>query len=291
MYQSHWGLKHAPFEARPDSRFLFATAPVEQALATVSYAACEGGEPVALYGQAGCGKTLILRALRRRLPREQYLVSFVPEVALARVNPLQSVAYHLTHTLAPDTPAAMDAILRAAADVDGETGALVVMLDEWPADPDCETLEALRWLLNLDIEQCRTCVLLAGAAQPETQRWPEWLSQRLFATVALGPLTANAIPDYLNHRLATAAETPAANQSEPIFTDEAAQVIAEWSAGVPRLVNRLAHLSMHVAYLELAKRVDAAAVRSAIDRLLPPPTEITVTGAVRAAPAAMGAAS
>ena len=58
MYLDHWYLERSPFEARPDSRFLFATEQHEQALAAISYAACEGGEPVLLRGRAGCGKTL-----------------------------------------------------------------------------------------------------------------------------------------------------------------------------------------------------------------------------------------
>ena len=78
MYLEHWSLERPPFEAQPDSRFLFPTPQHEQARAVITYAACEGGEPVLLRGMAGCGKTILLRALRRQLPVELYRVVFVP---------------------------------------------------------------------------------------------------------------------------------------------------------------------------------------------------------------------
>ena len=44
VYLDHWSLQRNPFEAQSDSRFLFATEQHAQALAAISYAACDGGE-------------------------------------------------------------------------------------------------------------------------------------------------------------------------------------------------------------------------------------------------------
>jgi type II secretory pathway predicted ATPase ExeA len=273
MYLEHFSLKRPPFEAQPDSRFLFPTVQHQRGLAAITYAACEGGEPVLLRGAAGCGKTLLLRALRRQLPREQYRVVFVPEVACSQVGLLKRVVYHLTHTVVPDTAAAMDVLVQQAAGSDQDGWAMVFMLDDWPIDADRDMLAELRWLLNLDLEGRRLGVLLSGADVQPAEHWPGWLVQRLCATAALGPLTPDELPAYITHRLSVAAAEADATSPPPmpreIFAPAAMDLIAEWSAGVPRLANRVAHLALRVAYLDLAGRVEPDAVRRAIDTLAP----------------------
>jgi general secretion pathway protein A len=276
MYLEHWSLHRPPFEAQPDSRFLFATEQHQRALAAISYAACEGGEPVLLRGAAGCGKTLLLRALRRQLPREQYQVVFVPEVACSQVGLLKRVVYHLTRTVVPDTATAMDVLVQQAAGRDQDGREMVLMLDDWPIDADRDMLAELRWLLNLDLEGRRLGVLLSGADVRPAEHWPAaagWLVQRLCATAALGPLAPDQVPAYIAHRLAFAAAEgdvePATQPARETFAPAAVDLIAEWSGGVPRLVNRAAHLALRVAYLDLARRVEPDAVRRAIDSLTP----------------------
>lgn len=280
MYLDHWSLKWSPFEAQPDSRFLFMTEPHEQALAAISYAACEGGEPVLLRGRAGCGKTLLLRALRRRLPRERFQVAFVPEVACSEAGLLRRVAYHLTRTLTADAGAAIDTILEQARNAGQRGQSVVMMFDNWPAQASASMLEELRWLLNLDLEEgCRVDVLLAGEEVRPRKHWPAWLVQRLFTTVQLEPLRRSDVAPYLAHRLNVAAVAdeqepdsppgPEARDMTDTFSPDAAKLVGEWSEGVPRLINRAAHLALHVAYLDLAQRVGVDHVRRAIARLVP----------------------
>jgi type II secretory pathway predicted ATPase ExeA len=279
VYLDHWSLERNPFEARPDSRFLFTTEQHEQALAAISYAACEGGEPVLLRGRAGCGKTLLLRALRRRLPRERFLVAFVPDVGCSEVGLLRRVAYHLTHTLPDDTATAIAAITHQARDTSQHGRSLVLMFDNWPAQASASVLEELRWLLNLDVEEgCRADVLLAGEEVRPRKHWPAWLVQRLFTTVQIGPLAPNQVASYLAHRLAIAAGNaadpeadsasgPGRHSDSDVFSPDAAALIGDWSEGVPRLINRAAHLALNVAYLDLARRVEPDHVHRALARM------------------------
>jgi general secretion pathway protein A len=293
MYLEHWSLERPPFEAQPDSRFLFPTEQHQRALAAISYAACEGGEPVLLRGGAGCGKTLLLRALRRQLPREQYQVVFVPEVACSQVGLLKRVVYHSTHALVPDTAAAMDALVQQAQHSEQDGRVMVLMLDDWPVDAGRDMLAELRWLLNLDLEGRRLGILLSGVDVQPAEHWPGWLIQRLCATAALGPLSPEAVPAYLEHRLSVA--TPAvaeAAQRRETFAPTAAALIAEWSGGVPRLINRVAHLALQTAYLDLAARVEPEAVRRAIKRLVPAgDSNVEPAALIRAAAGMVGAVS
>lgn len=280
MYLDHWKLARPPFEARPDSRYLFPTVQHEEALAAITYAACSAGEPVLLTGPAGCGKSLLLRALRRQLPREHYHVVFVPEICCTTAGLLLRVAYHLVHKAVPDAATAMEVIGQQARALQPADG-LIILLDDWPAQAAPGLFAELRWLLTLDIDQGHVCAVLAGEDVVPQRDWPAWLAQRLFAAAHVGPLEPAQVAEYLAQRLRVAADGEHGPATiDRIFTPEAAAAIADWSGCVPRLINRLAHLALHVAALERSPTVDAAAVQRAAARLAHAPVSPTRTPAV-----------
>lgn len=289
MNLQHWSLTLPPFGPQPDSRFLFATRQHERALAALSYAACEGGEPALLIGPPGCGKTLLFRALRRELPADQWQVGFVPEAGAGGTPLLVRAAYHLGGRVTTDMASAMDVILRAAEQADGQNRTLVLLLDGWRSTIAPERVDELRWLFNLVVENARLCVLLNSSDVDAANSLPPAVADRLFATIQLDALSADQVAPYIDHRLRVA------GREDTFFAPSAASLIALWSGGSPRLVNRVANLAMHVAYLERAARVENEAVRHAIERLdagragsAPVPTRITTTAPALAAVLASG---
>lgn len=261
MNLEHWSLTLPPFGPQPDSRFLFATRQHERALAALSYAACEGGEPALLVGPPGCGKTLLFRALRRELPNEQWQVAFVPEAGAGGTPLLARVAYHLGGGVTSDEAAAMDAILRTIEKAESQNRTLVLLLDSWRATVPAARVDELRWLFNLVVENARLCVLLNSSETNAADSLPPAVADRLFATIHLDALSADQVAPYIDHRIRTA------GRKDTFFAPSAASLIALWSNGSPRLINRVANLAMHVAYLERAARVENEAVRHAIERL------------------------
>lgn len=267
MYYGHWSLPRPPFENVPDSRFLFPTPRHERALATISYSAQQTGEAVLVRGMPGCGKTVLLRALRRTLPADRYRVAFVPNVGCTHVGLLERIAYHLGDAAPGDGGSggcgrAMFSMLRHVQEADAAAKIVVVMLDDWPQQATDEMLNELRWLMDMDVNESRVRVLIATSHLDHEKTWPQALAQRIFTSTHVEPLGRQQVSEYVTHRLRIAGA-----RDTDIFDSDAADSIARWSGGIPRLINRIANLSMHVTYVDLAKRVTADAVARAAERL------------------------
>ena len=77
MYCEHFGLRCMPFEDRADPNFLFATEAGKETLAALEYELHYGKGLVLLAGDAGVGKTLLVRSLLMRLPATDHAVVVV----------------------------------------------------------------------------------------------------------------------------------------------------------------------------------------------------------------------
>ena len=262
MYLDYWSLERNPFDNVPDSRSFFPTQQHEQALAAISYATRDAGEPVLITGAAGCGKTLLLRTLRRQLPTKEYQVVFVPESFGGGMTLLGRIAYHLAYRVVPDSAAAMDVVTKAVGEAESAHKSLVVMLDGWPTNAAESDFDELRWLLNLDVENAHPSALLAAEPLDPQMTWPQWLQQRLLSHVQVGPLEPEQISPYIEHRLKCVGHA-----TGQLFDSESVSAIAEWSRCIPRLVNRAAHLALQIACVQVADKVDGGIVQMAFERL------------------------
>ena len=62
MYQQFYGLRELPFELTPDPRFLFFTPSHREALSNLQYGLTSAKAVTVLIGEAGTGKTTLIRA-------------------------------------------------------------------------------------------------------------------------------------------------------------------------------------------------------------------------------------
>ncbi|MBU2517891.1 MAG: hypothetical protein KKB57_09935, partial [Proteobacteria bacterium] len=67
MYQTFFNLDFAPFDPEPDPRLIVLTPTHREALATLVYALDQREGWALLYGDAGLGKTTLLKALMMQL--------------------------------------------------------------------------------------------------------------------------------------------------------------------------------------------------------------------------------
>jgi type II secretory pathway predicted ATPase ExeA len=266
MYEAHFGLKAKPFPTTPDAARYYAAAGHEAAMAELAAALGDGAAAAVLTAVPGLGKTLLCRRLVEQL---------APEAASAM----------LTNTHVPDPAALLQAILfELSLPYEGrreqelrlvltehlltEFGAgrrLVLIVDEAQhLREDC--LEELRMLGNLEGPRGKAVqVVLAGQpALGDTLERPELVSlrQRSCTRVTLSPLPSEEASDYLAHHLRLAGARP-----DRVMSEEAFDVLARGTGGVPRLLNHAAHQALVLAYRAAGKLVDAEAALGALELL------------------------
>jgi MSHA biogenesis protein MshM len=265
MYSRHFSLREAPFSITPDSAFFYPHEGAQAALNMLLVALRSGEGFLKIVGEVGCGKTVLCRQLLKTLQGE-CVTAYIPNPDMGPDDLLLALIHELGVDVSP--PLSRHKVLNALRDCllkHAEAGRhVVVCVDEAQAIP-VRTVESLRLLSNLETEK-RKLLQLVLLGQPELDEKlsrPEsrQLLQRITFSEYLGPMLAHWVPAYLEHRLATAALSEATDTK--VFEFEAAQEVARFSGGVPRLVNVLAHKCLMLAYGENEHRVNVHHVRMA----------------------------
>ncbi|MEY4883787.1 MAG: hypothetical protein RIS34_1641 [Pseudomonadota bacterium] len=266
MYLQHFSLREAPFSITPDTAFFYPHEGAQAALNTLLVALRSGEGFLKIVGEVGCGKTVLCRQLLKTLQSE-CVTAYIPNPDMERADLLLALARELgvAQPAATARYQLLD-VLQTCLLQHAQAGRrVVVCIDEAQAIP-LRTLESLRLLSNLETEK-RKLLQLVLLGQPELDAklaHPEirQLLQRITFSEYLGPMAAQRVPAYLSHRLATAARDSATDVS--VFEPRAAQALATYSRGVPRLLNVLAHKCLMLAYGENAHRVTPRHVRLAV---------------------------
>jgi MSHA biogenesis protein MshM len=265
MYLRHFSLREAPFSITPDSDFFYPHEGAQAALNMLLVALRSGEGFLKIVGEVGCGKTVLCRQLLKTLQGE-FVTAYIPNPDMGPDDLLMALASELGVELTDNANrhqmlnALRDCLLQHA-----ETGhPVVVCIDEAQAIP-IRTVESLRLLSNLETEK-RKLLQLVLLGQPELDEKlarPEirQLLQRITFSEHLGPMQLLRVSAYLEHRLLKSALSDATDTR--VFEDDAALLIARYSAGVPRLVNVLAHKCLMLAYGENEHRVNSNHVRMA----------------------------
>jgi general secretion pathway protein A len=239
MYESFFGFRERPFDLSPDPRYLVFTDAHREALSNLQYAIASRKGISLLIGEAGTGKTTIIRAAIERQPDRAYCVH-LQNPALSRAEFIEMLAARFELGDRPTTSKTallmeMEALLTTRR-ARGE--ATVLIIDEAQALP-LELLEEIRLLANIETDQQKLLtVILAG--QPEladrlNEKSLRQLKQRIALRCELGPLTLQESCGYIAGRIRAAGGV-----GSQTFTREAVMLIHERAAGIPRTLNVIA---------------------------------------------------
>ena len=237
MYEQFYGFREPAFELTSNPRFLFLTAQHREALCNLEYGLSSAKPITVLIGEAGTGKSTLLRAaLQSEMCRDVNCV-FIDNPTLTRDEFVETLAARFdlgAKAMASKASllASLETVIRQRYER-GEVTALVV--DEAQALPR-EIFEEIRLLANIETPTRKLLpVVLAG--QPElaerlNDRSLRQLKQRIALRCELKPLDLPDTAMYIASRIRTAGGDPA-----NIFTRQAVTLIHQHSHGLPRLIS------------------------------------------------------
>jgi general secretion pathway protein A len=276
MYQPYYGLREAPFELTPNPKFLFLTPRHGEALSNLRYGLGAAKSLTVLVGEAGTGKTTLIRAALESEECRRIRCVYLNNPALTREDFVRTLAirFGLSDRAGESKALFLDElehVLRERRTQGGEVTALVV--DEAQSISG-ELLEELRLLANIETTTERLLPLvLAGqpefAARLDDPRLRQ-LKQRVALRCEIAPFELSETAAYVAHRIRTAG-----GDASELFTREAVMLIHQYSGGIPRTISVICDNSL-VSAMGLGRRsVDRAVVLEVCRdfSLAPPPAD------------------
>ena len=260
MYESFYGLHDLPFELTSSPRFLFFTAKHREALSTLEYGLSSAKGLTVVLGEAGTGKTTLLRAALASEYCQQVECVILHNPSLTRAEFVETLAnaFGLGDKAAESKATLLrdlEAVLRERRSR-GVTTALVV--DEAQSLTH-DILEEIRLLANMEDADAKLLpVVLSG--QPEfAARLNEpalrQLKQRVVLRCEVMPFELQETAAYIAARIATAG-----GEASRLFTREAVSLIHERSGGIARVINVICDNALLTAFALEKRPVDRGVV-------------------------------
>lgn len=262
MYNKYFGFREKPFNVTPDPRFLFENESYQEAYANLLYGIRERKGFVILTGEAGTGKTTLLRRIMDSF-EDTFRFVFFYNTTLS----FEELLDHIFTELHLD-PHSVDGRLKKIQALNHfliaqlkQGGTVALLIDEAQNLSD-EVLENLRLLSNLETAQEKLLqIVLVG--QPELEKklsQPQLrqLKQRIITWSQLNHLKENEVGPFLISRLRRAGY-----EGPSLFTEEAIQRITLYSKGIPRLINVICDNALLLTYAASQRMVSATLIEEA----------------------------
>lgn len=266
MYCDFYELRERPFNVTSDPKFLYLNARYREALASLHYGISQRKGFITLIGEAGTGKTTLLKKLLDDLDSNTRTV-FVFNTNVTFDEILEYVFGEFDLPIHNGKRLYMLQRLNGFLLEELRQGRNVALLIDEAQDLDYSVLEDLRLLSNLETAKEKILqIVLSG--QPELGQKLDnpnlrQLRQRVAVGARLLPLTREELTEYIQARLT------AAGAADPrIFTRDAEDRIFEISTGIPRIVNVVCDNALVIGYALSKKRVAADVVNEAAADLM-----------------------
>lgn len=258
MQLDHWQLTESPFQAVVDAESFYPGSSHDEALARIEYLVDAHRRLGVLLGEAGIGKSTLLRVSAKRLARRGSAVAAVDATALGSRDFLWQLAAELG--AAPRDDAQLAHLWRLIADRIAENrlqnlGTVLLVNDAGQAGPD--VLMQIVRLARLDVLPAARWTVVLAAEPQEAAHWNESLRELVDLRIDLGPWSREETIGFVQTALVEA------GRYDPVFDEDALAAIYEFSGGVPRRVVRLADFALLAGAAAEIDRIDAATVHTA----------------------------
>jgi general secretion pathway protein A len=237
MYQRFYGLRELPFELTPNPKFLYLTPRHREALSNLQYALESAKSLTVLMGEAGTGKTTLLRAALESEHGQRVRWVYLNNPVLTPEDFIRTLAvrFELGAPAMESKAAFLDGLERMLIERRARGQMTVLVVDE-AQSLGHDLLEEIRLLANIETSTEKLLVVIL-AGQPEfaarlSEPGLRQLKQRVALRCEISPFDLSETAAYIGSRIATAG-----GESSRLFTREAVMSIHEYAQGIPRTIN------------------------------------------------------
>jgi type II secretory pathway predicted ATPase ExeA len=239
MYESFFGLSERPFDLTPNPKYLVLTEAHREVLSNLEYAISSRKGITLLLGEAGSGKTTLIRAAMEKQPVRVHCVHLQnPTLTREEFVETLAVRFNLSDRAGRSKAALLAELEAQLSDRRGDDETTVLIVDEAQSLPP-ELLEEIRLLANIETATDKLLtVILAG--QPELAdrlNHPSLrqLKQRVALRCELRPLSREEAVSYVAGRIRIAGGIGA-----QVFTRDAVELMHSCAKGIPRTISVIA---------------------------------------------------
>ena len=238
MYSRFYGFTTEPFQNTPDLDFLFLSTNHKEALACIEYGIRQRKGFIAITGEAGVGKTIILRSYLTKVDAQKQKTIYILNPRVSFDSVLTTILKELSaEPVAGPATQKLNQLHEVLIAEYRNDRTVVLIIDEAQNMP-IETLESMRLLLNLETAKEKLIqMVLVGQPELDTllNRYElRQVRERIALRARIAPLTKTESEDYIDHRLSLVRGEPRA-----VFSKQALDRIVKSANGIPRRLNIL----------------------------------------------------
>lgn len=261
MYEAYYGLEEKPFTILPDPDFMYWGRTHKLAYTMLEYGLFNLAGITVITGEIGCGKTTLLRHLLNE-HEEDVTIGLLTNTHEASTDLLGWVLLSFGQDYSGDSKVEKFERLQAFFIDEYAAGRRVVLIIDEAQNLSVSVLEELRMLSNINSgKDVVLQLILVGQPQLKTllQR-PELVqfAQRVASDFHIKPLALNDVAGYIKARL------NAAGRTRMLFAADAIELIANYSRGIPRLINVLCDTCLVYGMADGSKRISRTIVENVL---------------------------
>lgn len=265
MYCKFYGLKERPFNVTADPTFFFSSRKHEEAYSHLLYGVSQRKGIIVLTGEIGTGKTTLCRFFLSQLEKK-FNTAFILNPYFSETQLLEAIVRDYGIEVKDKSKLGLVHSLNDFLIAQSEAGNNVVLIIDEAQNLKPQHLEQVRLLSNLETQKHKLIqIILVG--QPELNRILNLynlrqLQQRIMVRYHITPLDRKEVRSYIEHRIHTAGAKQEIN-----FSEEAIDVILDFSAGVPRLVNIICDRALLAGFVSETRRIGLETINKCVEEL------------------------
>lgn len=262
MFEQFFGFVKTPFGRDLETREIFTTQGHQELLSRLRYVA-ERRQFGLFTGEVGSGKSTAARVLTSELNPAKYQWLYISDSKLTPRNFYWEVLHQLGQIPRFYRGDAKRQFHRIILDLyEGQKKTPVIIIDEGHLLGK-EMLEEIRFLTNFHMDSY-TPMSLILLGQPELRRILqiqiyEAITQRVNVRFHLPGMDAGETAGYISHHLKIA------GVQNPLFTDDAVEIIHEFAGGIARKINNICIACLLDAYAQRKNLIDDRMVKIVLE--------------------------